>query len=400
MSLRLGGLADPELEFQFVRSLAVMATGGAALGEVLALRPAIDAGGVPAWVESFAALGERVAARGRAALAQGRRATARGDLLRASMYLRAAEYYANPFAPRHRALGLASRDAFRAALPLLDHRAEVVGIPCGGIDLPGYLLRPRDAAGPGRTLVLVGGFDSSGEELYFQAAAEGLARGWTVLIVEGPGQTGCLRDHPAVGFRPDFEVPIGAALDHALTRPEVDGERIALYGISFGGYFAARAAARDRRIRALVLNSPIPDLFAYFAGFLPPALVAEPEEIGPEDCDAIPDEALPPAAKQGIRTVCFRFAVPHVKAFIERLRAFRLEPGDLGAIRCPSLILVGEGEGPEPRRQFEAFRAGAGGPVTPVVFDVASGAEGHCQIGNLPLSAAVVYDWLDTALAG
>jgi hypothetical protein len=27
------------------------------------------------------------------------------------------------------------------------------------------------------------------------------------------------------------------------------------------------------------------------------------------------------------------------------------------------------------------------------------GADGHCQVGNLPLSAAVLFDWLDETLA-
>lgn len=40
---------------------------------------------------------------------------------------------------------------------------EVLAIPCGGYKLPGYFL----SGGPGRrpTLVTVGGFDSTGEEL-------------------------------------------------------------------------------------------------------------------------------------------------------------------------------------------------------------------------------------------
>ena len=43
-----------------------------------------------------------------------------------------------------------------------------------------------------------------------------LERGWNVLMAEGPGQTGFLRFHPDVVFRPDYEVPVGGLL--ILTR--------------------------------------------------------------------------------------------------------------------------------------------------------------------------------------
>ena len=35
-----------------------------------------------------------------------------------------------------------------------------------------------------------------------------------------------------------------------------------------------------------------------------------------------------------------------------------------------------------------------GGPVTQRMFRVDEGADMHCQVGNLSLSNAVVYDWL------
>ena len=37
---------------------------------------------------------------------------------------------------------------------------------------------------------------------------------------------------------------------------------------------------------------------------------------------------------------------------------------------------------------------GFASPVTKREFTVEKGADMHCQFGNLPLSCAVVYDWL------
>jgi len=43
-------------------------------------------------------------------------------------------------------------------------------------------------------------------------------------------------------------------VDYLLTRPEVDPARIALMGISVGGYLAPRAAAFEQRLVALIAN--------------------------------------------------------------------------------------------------------------------------------------------------
>ena len=48
---------------------------------------------------------------------------------------------------------------------------------------------------------------------------------------------------------------------------------------------------------------------------------------------------------------------------------------------------------------FENFSRGVGGAVTGRIFTTAEGADSHCQLGNLPLSNAVIYDWLDEVLA-
>jgi hypothetical protein len=57
--------------------------------------------------------------------------------------------------------------------------------------------------------------------------------------------------------------------------------------------------------------------------------------------------------------------------------------------------MVGAGKGGEAIAQFERYAAKVSGPVTKRLFTTEEGADMHCQLGNLPLSCAVVYDWLD-----
>ena len=48
-------------------------------------------------------------------------------------------------------------------------------------------------------------------------------------------------------------------VDFALTLPGVDPQKIALMGVSLGGYLAPRAAAFEKRISALIANDGVYD---------------------------------------------------------------------------------------------------------------------------------------------
>ena len=53
-------------------------------------------------------------------------------------------------------------------------------------------------------------------------------------------------------IRPDYEVPIKAVTDLVAARKDLDTTRMAIGGISYGGIFACRAAALDKRYKAAV----------------------------------------------------------------------------------------------------------------------------------------------------
>ena len=391
---RIAGFQTGELDFQLMRSLGAASYGGGAPGEIFATRAAVAGDDPYAWRTEMAAMAKRVRQNGRDALGRGHRVSARDHFLRASMYFRAAEYFADPFGTEALPWGLASRDAFRSAAELMTDRIEPIEVPFEGKMLPGYFMAPAAGADRGKSIVILTGFDGTAEELYFETAAAALERRYNVFIAEGPGQVGCMRAHPELKFRPDYEKPIGAMLDAALARPEVAAERLAVYGISFGGYFTTRAGEHDPRIRALILNSPIIDLFAYMAGFVPPQMANNPPPITLADVDNIPDEEFPRAAKLSFKSSCRRFGVDSFAAWMARLKDFSAV-SRLGEIRCPTLALVGAGEGAEAMAQFERYAAAVSGSVTKRIFSAEEGADMHCQMGNLPLSNAAVYDWLD-----
>jgi hypothetical protein len=394
---RIAGLSSSEMDFQLMRSLGAANYGGAAPGEVFQSLHAIDGNDPYQWPAAFEGLARRVEQQGDEAARKGHPVSARDHYLRASMYWRASEYFTDPFNAHMRRRGLACRGAFLRAAPFLEDRVTPVEIPFENVKLPGFFMTPARKAN-GRTILILTGFDGTGEELYFQAALAGLERGFNVLIAEGPGQVGAMRTHPELIFRPDYEKPIAAMIDAALSRPEVDPARLALYGISFGGYFVTRGGEHDRRIKALVANSPIIDLRRYLLGFIGGEAAADnAPQLELKDVDEVPDNELPRTQKLTFKASCRRFGAASFAQWLERLKAFTAV-GALGRIGCPTLAMIGAGEGGEARQQFETFCARVSGPVTRRVFEVGEGADMHCQVGNLPLSNAVVYDWLEEVL--
>ncbi len=269
----------------------------------------------------------------------------------------------------------------------MGHRWDILEIPFDGIRLPGYFFSPTEEETPLPTLMLLSGFDGTMEESWFGIAAHALDDGYNVMMFEGPGQAAMCHLYPERPFMPDFEKPAGAAVDLAISRPDVDSQRLALMGFSLGGYFAARAAVYDKRISACVLNSPIVDMYGYFAGSALKNLLDLPEEDYEAAMQAVP------IIRWVIETFGRRFGAKTVPAIFEKMREFNILD-KVGEIACPTLSLVGEGEGEEARSQTDYFYERVSGPKAKYVFTEEEGADAHCQVGNLPLMSGVVLSWL------
>jgi 2,6-dihydroxypseudooxynicotine hydrolase len=150
---------------------------------------------------------------------------------------------------------------YRKAAAALTPPAELVHIPYGTTRLAAYLRVParqtaRDttdtaaehAAQGTPAVIMVPGLDSTKEEL--QATADYyLARGLATLAVDGPGQGESEYELP---IEPAYEKVATAAVDFLTARDGIDEARIGLFGVSLGGYYAARAAAYEPRLKAVV----------------------------------------------------------------------------------------------------------------------------------------------------
>ena len=141
---------------------------------------------------------------------------------------------------RHREATERAIACIYAAHRHLDPAAKRVEVPFEGETLVGNLRQPAGGAVP--LVLLLPGLDSTKEE-FFNWEEVFLARGLATFSFDGPGQG---ESGFATQIRPDYEVAVSAALD-ALAW---DGP-VGACGVSLGGYYAPRAAAREPRLRAV-----------------------------------------------------------------------------------------------------------------------------------------------------
>jgi len=199
------------------------------------------------WFDAWARAATRHVDIADRAAAEGNTLTAGEAYVRAGLFYHWATFLYGHDQKRFTAGMEAMNRCWEKAAPLVDPPLELFSVPFEGFHIPGYLIRPPGALRPPIVLLVPGG-DSTKEELY-DFARHIVARGMAAAAFDGPGQ-GFVST--VAKIRPDFEVPIRAVVDHLLHRHDLDGDRLAVGGISYGGLFACRAAAFDERVKAVV----------------------------------------------------------------------------------------------------------------------------------------------------
>ena len=146
--------------------------------------------------------------------------------------------------------------AFRAHAHFMDPPLEVVRIPFEGQEIIGYLRLPKNAKGPVPLVVAVNGLDSRKEDLTESFGAI-LPFGIGYLAVDGPG-TG---QNP-IKVSETADRMLSKVIDYAQSRPQIDKNRIAMHGVSWGAYWATKMAIVERaRLRGCSAQSPPVDKF-------------------------------------------------------------------------------------------------------------------------------------------
>jgi dipeptidyl aminopeptidase/acylaminoacyl peptidase len=320
------------------------------------------------WAPAWKRIGDLHGSLAEEALRAGRRVTATAAFQRAAWSYHLGKFLWFEDVALHDALSDATVATYARAVPHLDPPGERIEAAFEGTVLPGILRRPRSEGRqpPDRPrpplVVLVPGLDSVKEEL-FTMENDFLRRGMATLTVDGPGQGENATRFP---IRRDWSTVITPLLDHLAAHDAgVDLGRIGLMGISMGGIYGPYAAAKEKRITALVALAGPYDLSACWA-------------------------ALNPLTKGGYRF--YTKSRDEAEAF-EKAKELTLA-GVLEQVRCPMLVIHGGKDRLFPPEQAERIVREAPN-ATLLLYP-----EGNHVCNNIPYKyRPAMADWMRERLA-
>jgi len=292
---------------------------------------------------------------GREALDEGYRLTAGEHLTRAAMYYHFAKFVFVQDVAQMKAAHMKAVRCYEEALPHLRPPGERVSIPFEGRTLYGVLRRPGRDRCP--VLIMAPGLDSTKEEVHAYEEPF-LARGIGVLAIDGPGQGEAEYEIPICG---DYERAAHAVVDWIERRSDLDATRIGIWGVSLGGYYAPRAAAYEKRIRACIALS------------------------GPFEWDRIWD-GLPELTRETFRV---RSHAPTEAEARKRAATLTMKEAATN-ITCPIFIVTGRQDRLVPAAHAEQLARSVSGPVKLLIVE-----DGGHNANNRPYRyRSQTADWL------
>lgn len=256
--------------------------------------------------------------------------------------------------------------ALRAATPLFSTPASRHEIPFEGSRIVG-LLRLPEGSGPYPSVLLIPGLDSAKEEFRHVEQAF-LERGMATFALDGPGQGEAEWSLP---LRPEWEDVGAVVLEYLRSLRDVDAERIGVWGVSLGGFYAARLASAGLDIRATIALAGPYDLGAAWANLNPltrHAFQVRSYSSSPEDAE-------------------------------RRARDLTLD-GYAGRIATPLLVVMGLRDSLFPWSDGERLAHEARGPATLVLLDEGNHGCANVVYRHRPQSADWMAKHLGAGVAG
>ena len=190
-------------------------------------------------------------------------------------------------------------------------------------------------------------------------------------------------------------------LDHALGLPEVDPDRIALYGWSFGGYLAPRAATAEHRLAACISDcGPYDSLAATLARIPAPLRHQFPDgnavvlRLLTEALDVV---AGKPTAGWALRRNMFVHGVGTPMEFLRLAGDYSLKGREQHLISCPTFVSATDGD--DLSATAHEFAANLRCPHEYVLFGQEVGVFGHCEMAGREVFHRRMFRWLDGVLA-
>jgi dipeptidyl aminopeptidase/acylaminoacyl peptidase len=292
---------------------------------------------------------------GRSALREGYKLTAGEHLVRAAIYFHFAKFVFVQDQKQMRAAHMKAVECYREGVAHAQPPGERVEIPFEGKTVFGVLRKPDSKPAP--VLIMAPGLDSTKEEIHAYEEPF-LARGIAVLAIDGPGQGEAEYEIPICG---DYERAAAAVIDWIETRKDLNPEKVGIWGVSLGGYYAPRAAAYEKRIRACIALS------------------------GPFEWDRIWD-GLPELTRATFRVRSHSKDETQARSVAKTLTMKEAAP----RITCPIFIVTGRQDRLVPASHAEQLAKAVSGPVELLIVE-----DGGHNANNRPYRyRSRAADWL------
>lgn len=408
--------SDDEFAFILAEVISLASGGGASTGEVLRAASQITPGDFESFYSEFKFLADAVHNMAISVNASRSPASARDAYFRSAAYYRAADFFlhGNASDPRLTTLWDSQLADYESAIKLLPVPGEKITVQGPGYTIPVYFYPAKQSSPCSNekipTILAGNGYDGSQEELYHSLGVHVLERGWNFATYEGPGQE-TVRRQQNIGFVPEWWEVVTPVVDYLNTRQDVDTDKVALAGVSFGGSLAPRAASREHRLAAVVSIDGLYSMQAAILAAFPPELVsafksgnatlfngaiaytykaAEAKQIGDGSTEFqwLIDQSL------------WSFNTTNAFSWLTQLGEFSLD-GIYANVTCP--IFIGDGQhdtlaGTQAVTAWQALDDPNKGFYWQ--FNTEYGAGEHCQIGAEAYLAMVYLDWLDGVFEG
>ncbi len=187
-------------------------------------------------------LGDKAYAYAEEQLKLGHKATASQYFINACALYRLADYGLIDLTEEKLTIYRKVIDSFKRGKELsIYEKVTRVEIPFENTTLPGYLAIPDNAPDNVPVAIYIAGATGFQEENYLNARKL-WERGVAFLIFDGPGQGEALLFRHVYFTVDNYEKAVKAVIDFIHAQPKLGNSRIALMGISYGGYLATRAA--------------------------------------------------------------------------------------------------------------------------------------------------------------
>jgi pimeloyl-ACP methyl ester carboxylesterase len=234
-------------------------------------------------------------------------------------------------------------------------------------------------------VLVIGGADTCFEDLFLTVGRSLFERGYSVALADLPGQG--ITAASGLHWPVEAEQPIAAVTDLLVERFGAQPGRLALLGLSLGGYFATRAAGHDDRFATVMASTPFPS---------PADLFAQSVRAGQAAAEA--GRTPTPAAIRSRDMTFWKSGATSPQDFVARSAGMQSDPA---RVTVPFLSVLGGGDSPVFAQQAHAWHAAIRSTRKRFVeLDAASGADGHVQVNNRRRLAQETAAWMDEIFAG